>query len=88
MSDVNEGSVTGLLKAGVTAWALGKHVNMRVRATGHQLAAITEALDATHAFDDELVSESATVESVLEKLETKRRAAESFQRHCGVAWPL
>ena len=74
--------------AACAAWALDRPVNLRVRGTSSQIAAIAEAIAASRAFDATLMSESATVESVMECLDRKRSAAHTFRAECGVPWPL
>lgn len=77
-----------ILRAGVTAWALGRPANMKIRGTKAQITALTEVLDATKLFQAELDRKDANVEAVMEKLEHKRIAAAAFTRVCGIVWPL
>lgn len=77
-----------LIYTGCAAWLLGKPMQMRVRGTKEQIAALTEALHTSREFESELKREGATTESVMERLEAKRSAARNFQAAFGVPWPL
>lgn len=70
------------------AWLVGKAVNTKIRGSKSQVEALSEALVATKNFQEELYLETATVDSVVEKLNKKHSAAEKFEAEIGLPWPL
>lgn len=77
-----------IMEVAIAAWVLGKPVSMKIRGTGEQIHALNEAMLATRAFNVELENKNATIDSVMEKLDIKRRACESFCNKCNMSWPL
>ena len=82
-------SVIGkIFLAGITASLLGHPSRLKVRGTPEQIIAIKDAILAFKSFQDELANPDATVQSVMDKLQAKNLAAQSFKQVCGIPWPL
>ena len=70
------------------AWLIGKEVNMKIRGTNEQVRSVANALIATKQLNEEFNDSSATVESVMEKLNIKHTATSEFERQFNIRWPL
>lgn len=82
-------NLTGkIFLASLGAWLVGKVVNTRLRGSGSEISAVTNALLASKRFQEELRRPGATVQSVIEKLRVKQMSASEFERVLGVRWPL
>lgn len=95
-SKINEGanslSTTGkIFFAAMAAYLAGKNSSgafLKVRGTPEELRAIADALAASKAFQDEINNPSATIDSVINKLNTKNATAEKFLQLTNKMWPL
>lgn len=72
----------------VAAWLVGKLTNLKIRGTEDEVMAVSNAMMASHRFQEELQSPGATVESVMNKLGLKHASAREFERVLGIEWPL
>lgn len=70
------------------AWLVGKATNMKIRGTQAEVAAVSNAMMASHRFQDELRRPGATVDSVMHNLGLKHASAREFERILGIPWPL
>jgi hypothetical protein len=70
------------------AWLVGKAVNLKVRGTPQEIQAVTNAMLASHRFQDELKKPGATVDSVMNKLNLKHASSSEFSRILGIPWPI
>lgn len=70
------------------AWLVGKATNLKVRGTIDEVRAVSNAMMATKAFQDELNSPGATVDSVMQKLTEKHASAKIFEELIGLPWVL
>ena len=77
-----------MLLAGAGAWLLGKLTNLKIRGTVGEVNAVSGVLLASRDFQNELRNPAATVESVMQKLNTKNSAARIFESTLGMPWPL
>jgi len=96
LSNLSEGvsslSTTGkIFFAAMAAYLAGKNSSgafLKVRGTPEELRAIAEALAASKAFQDEINNPSATIDSVINKLNAKNMTAERFLTLTKKIWPL
>lgn len=79
---------TRLIRGWIGKILLGEAPDYNIRATAEERLALAEAMYATQLFDKSLTSENATVESVMNALSRKHRAAKKFEKQFGVSWPL
>lgn len=77
-----------VLFTAIAAAIVGRPVNIKLRGTADELNAIVRIINASRAFNDELVRPGATVETLSQLLGTKHAAAREFERILGVSWPL
>ena len=61
---------------------------IKLKATPEQIKAISDAVMASKAFQDEVKKEGATIESVIEKMRLKNLTAAQFKQITGKPWPL
>jgi len=89
LKEENYPSFTGkLLVTSLTAWMLGKNLNVKVRGTKDEMRVVENVLSASKTFQEELNRPGATIASINEKLTAKRTAAAEFERVVGVPWLL
>lgn len=82
-------SATGkLFFASLVAYLAGAKSIIKLKATPEQVKAISDAVMASRAFQDEVKREGATIESVIEKMRLKNMTAAEFKRITGKIWPL
>lgn len=67
---------------------IGKAVDIKIRADQKEAVALSEAVAASRAFDEELRNPDATLRSVMTRLGEKHLAATNFETVVGVRWPL
>lgn len=80
-------AVGKLFFASVVAGILfGKRSPFKVRATPQQVKAMTNAIIASKAFQDEMKKTGATVDSVIQKLNLKHLTAAEFEKITGKPW--
>lgn len=77
-----------LLLASLSAFLVGRLVNVKLRGTADQMKSVSEALIASKELHEELHRPGATVSSVMERLQRKRDAADHFEMQYGIKWPL
>jgi hypothetical protein len=81
-------SATGkLFFASLVAYLAGAKSIVKLKATPEQVKAITDAVMASKAFQDEIKRDGATIESVIEKMRLKNMTAADFKRLTGRPWP-
>ncbi len=82
-------AVGKLFFASVIAGVLfGKKSPFKLRATPQQVKAMTNALIASKAFQDELKKPGATVDTVIQKLNLRHLTAAEFERTTNRPFPL
>lgn len=85
-------STTGkIFFAAMAAYLAGKNSSgafLKVRGTPEELRAISDALAASKALQDEINNPSATIDSVINKLNAKNNASEAFLKLTNKIWPL
>lgn len=82
-------SATGkLFFASLVAYLAGGKSVVKLKATPEQIKAISNAVQAAKAFEEEVVRDGATIESVIEKMRAKNLAAAEFTRITSHPWPL
>lgn len=82
-------SATGkLFFASLVAYLAGAKSIVKLKATPEQIAAITAAVMASKAFEEEVKKDGATIESVIEKMRLKNLSAAEFKKITGKVWPL
>lgn len=74
----------GLQKMGTPAPKLP----FKIRGTPEQIKAITDAIVASKAFQEEIKKPGATVESVIQKLNLRNMNKDRFKQLTGRPWPL
>ena len=67
---------------------IGKAVKTKVKGTKREVDAISRALIASRRFYVELKSGTATVSSIIEKMNEKNEAAKEFESVFNMQWPL
>lgn len=77
-----------IFRATVSSWLHGNSSDVSFTGSAQEMNALVEVLSATKEFQDELMSESATVDSVLKKLSNKHVAANKFFETTGRHWPI
>ncbi len=91
-NNIDSLSTTGkIFFAAIAAYLAGKIGSgtfLKVRGKPDELKAISEALAASKAFQDELKRPGATIDSVIEKMNLKRISADKFLKLTGKQWPL
>ena len=75
------------LKA-VSGLVVGKKVNVQFQGTRRELEVVSEAIDATRKFQNELNRPGASLDSILHRLGKKHVAASEFEKVLGISWPL
>jgi len=60
----------------------------KLTGTPEQLAAVMNVVQASKEFQEATVSDGATVEECIQKLNARNLAKEEFLRVTGIAWPL
>lgn len=60
----------------------------KIRGTPEQIKAITDAILASKAFQEEIKKPGATVESVIQKLNLRNMNKDRFKQLTGRPWPL
>lgn len=83
-----DGLARKLLLTSLGAWFLGKEVDVKLHGSQNEIKIISNALLASKGLHEELNSSEVTVESAMEKLRSKKIAAEEFEKTFGVSWPL
>lgn len=82
-------SATGkLFFASLVSYLNGSQSIVKLKATPEQIKAISNAVMASKAFQDEVKREGATIESVIEKMRLKNLTAAEFKKITGKPWPL
>ena len=74
--------------AGIASAVLGLQPHIKVRGTPEQIEAIKCAVEAAHDFNAILEKPGVTVQEIMDKLEAKNMAAQSFEEQLGLPWPL
>ena len=75
------------LKA-VSGLVVGKKINVQFQGTRRELQVVSEAIQATRNFQDELNRPGASLDSILYRLGAKHIAAVEFEKTLGISWPL
>lgn len=78
-----------LFFGGLIAWiANDAKLHFKVKGTPEQIQALTKAVFASKRFQEEMKKPGATIESVIEKLNTKNLTAKEFEEVTKHSWPL
>lgn len=78
-----------LFYASLLGWVMnGTKFNWKIKGEPKAVEAMTKAIVASKAFQEEIKSQTATVDSVIEKLNNKTLAAAEFEKVTGQKWPL
>lgn len=70
------------------AYILGEKSNVVLKGNSERIHATQGVLLASRALYEELSNSRATISSVANRLDTKRKAAEKFRQVTGVSWLL
>ena len=81
-------TVGKIFLAAVTSTILGKPSNVKIKGTPEQVETIKRALVASRELHDEINRPEATVQSIMDRLEMKRQAADEFSQVVGLPWPI
>ena len=77
-----------LFLASIGAWLVGRPLEIKLRASPHGMQVMSEAFAATKSFHDELNDPFVSLDSVMNKLHAKDKAAHEFETVFGLKWPL
>lgn len=70
-------------------WVMnGSKFNWKIKGAPEKVKAITDAIIASKEFQEEMKKSDASVDSVIEKLNAKTKAAAEFEKVTGQKWPL
>jgi hypothetical protein len=73
----------------VLAWITrGTELHFKVKGKPEEVQAFTNVAFASKKFQEEVANPSATIESVMQKLNTKNLAAVEYEKVTGQRWPL
>jgi hypothetical protein len=88
MSDDNCDALSKLVFVASGAWVMGKPTTVKFVGTKTEIDVVAEVLQASRAFVEELNNESATTETLAEKLDAKRAASTKFDETMNLKWML
>jgi hypothetical protein len=78
-----------LFFASLLGWIMnGTKFNWKLKAEPKVAEAFSNVVLASKAFQDEIKRQGATVDTVIEKLNAKTKAASEFEAATGQKWPL
>jgi hypothetical protein len=88
MSDYKLTATGKLFFASLVAVLQGGKSSIKLKGTPEQIKALTDVIQASKAFQEEVQKPDATIESVIEKMRLKNMAAADFKSKTNFPWPL
>jgi hypothetical protein len=73
---------------GIFAQAEQRNRNGNIKGEPKKIAAMTKAVFASKKFHQELTKPGISVDSIIDKLNEKTKAAAEFEEATGIKWPL